>query len=131
MVALEHDPTAHQSINDLWQQWPSLNAPKGIHEIVFRNNDQGDLLLTFIAKASAKNYLEFAHHLVSEGVTGVNYAPFDERGRFRAGSERLAGEKTILQSYGPFDISVSSTNFAQPNPSAATDALSAFARHCP
>lgn len=120
VVLLEHDPTAYQVINDLWQQWPDLNAPKGIHEIAFRCNDQGDLLLTLIAKASAKNYLGFAHHLISEGVSGVSYAPFDERGRFRAGSEKLAGEKTILQSFGRYNISVSSTNFAQPNPSAAT-----------
>jgi 23S rRNA (uracil1939-C5)-methyltransferase len=129
-VVLENDPTAHQAINQLWETWPSLNAPKGIHEIVFRSNDEGEILLSLIAKASAKNYLEFAHQLVREGIQGLSYAPFDERGRFRAGSERLAGEKTILQSYGKFDISVSSSNFAQPNPSAATqlyEALEALA----
>ncbi len=120
VVLLEHDPTAHQTINELWQQWPSLNAPKGIHEMAFRCNDDGDLLLTLIAKASAKNYLSFAHHLVGQGIQGVSYAPHDERGRFRAGTEKLAGEKAILQSYGAYTISVSSTNFAQPNPSAAT-----------
>jgi 23S rRNA (uracil1939-C5)-methyltransferase len=125
-VVLDRDPTAHAAINQLWQTWPSLNAPKGIHEIVFRSNDDGDILLSLIAKASAKNYLEFAHHLVREGVSGLSYAPFDERGRFRAGSERLTGEKTILQSYGKFNISVSSSNFAQPNPSAATQLYEAL-----
>lgn len=120
VIMLEHDPTAHQGINHLWQQWPGLKAPKGIHEIVFRCNDAGELLLTLIARASAKNYLGFAHHLVKQGVAGVSYAPYDERGRFRAGSEKLAGEKTILQSYGRYSISVSSSNFAQPNPSATT-----------
>jgi 23S rRNA (uracil1939-C5)-methyltransferase len=120
VIFLENDPTVNETINDFWRQWKNLNAPKGIHEIAFRCNDEGDLLLTLIAKASAKNYLGFAHHLVAEGIAGVSYAPFDERGRFRAGSEKLAGEKTILQSYGDYSISVSSSNFAQPNPSAAT-----------
>ncbi len=120
VVLLENDPTANEAINNLWEQWKNLNAPKGIHEIVFRANDEGELLLSLIATASAKNYLEFAHHLVREGIAGVSYAQHDPRGRFRAGSEKLAGEKTILQRYGKFDISVSATNFAQPNPSAAT-----------
>ena len=130
-VALHNDPTAHQAINQLWETWPSLNAPKGIHEIVLRSNDEGDILLSFIAKASAKNYIGFSHHLVQEGVVGVSYAPFDERGRFRAGSEKLAGEKTILQSYGRYTISVSSTNFAQPNPSAATQLYKALEKLAP
>jgi 23S rRNA (uracil1939-C5)-methyltransferase len=120
VVLLESDATANETINNLWEQWPNLNAPKGIHEIVFRANDKGDMLLSLIASASAKNYLEFAHHLVAEGINGVSYAEYDERGRFRSGSEKIAGEKTILQSYGKFSISVSATNFAQPNPSAAT-----------
>jgi 23S rRNA (uracil1939-C5)-methyltransferase len=125
-VILESDPTANETINNLWQQWSNLNAPKGIHEIVFRANDNGDILLSLIASASAKNYLEFAHHLVREGMNGVSYAEYDERGRFRKGHERLAGEKTILQSYGKFDISVSATNFAQPNSSAAAQLYEAL-----
>jgi 23S rRNA (uracil1939-C5)-methyltransferase len=126
VVLLETDPTANETINNFWQQWSTLNAPKGIHEIVFRANDKGEVLLSLIASASAKNYLEFAHHLVREGIKGVSYAEYDERGRFRKGSEKLAGEKTILQSYGKFDISVSATNFAQPNPSAATQLYEAL-----
>jgi 23S rRNA (uracil1939-C5)-methyltransferase len=126
IILLETDPTANETINNLWEQWPNLNAPKGIHEIVFRANDTGELLLSLIASASAKNYLEFAHHLVREGIAGVSYAQHDPRGRFRAGSEKLTGEKTILQSYGKFDISVSATNFAQPNPSAATQLYEAL-----
>jgi 23S rRNA (uracil1939-C5)-methyltransferase len=126
VILLESDPTANETINSLWQQWKTLNAPKGIHEIVFRANDTGAMLLSLIATASAKNYLEFAHHLVQEGITGISYAQHDPRGRFRSGSEKLTGEKTILQSYGKFDISVSATNFAQPNPSAATQLYEAL-----
>jgi 23S rRNA (uracil1939-C5)-methyltransferase len=130
-VLLGSDPTAHEAINNLWEQWQSLNAPKGIHEVVFRANDEGELLLSLIASASAKNYLEFAHHLVREGIVGVSYAQHDERGRFRKGSEKLAGEKTIFQRYGTFDISVSATNFAQPNPSAATQLYEALENLAP
>jgi 23S rRNA (uracil1939-C5)-methyltransferase len=131
VVLLDTDPTANETINNLWEQWNNLNPPKGIHEIVFRANDKGELLLSLIASASAKNYLEFAHHLVREGIAGVSYAQHDGRGRFRAGSEKLTGEKTILQSYGKFDISVSATNFAQPNPSAATQLYEALENLAP
>ncbi len=131
VIFLATDPTANETINNLWEQWTNLNAPKGIREIVFRANDNGDLLLSFIASASAKNYLEFAHHLVREGMSGVSYAQYDERGRFRSGSEKLAGEKTILQSYGKFSVSVSTNNFAQPNPSAATQLYEALENLAP
>jgi 23S rRNA (uracil1939-C5)-methyltransferase len=131
VVLLESDPTANEAINNLWEQWQNLNAPKGIHEIVLRANDEGELLVALIATASAKNYLEFAHHLVREGIAGASYAQYDPRGRFRAGSEKLAGEKTILQPYGKFDISVSATNFAQPNPSAATQLYEALEKLAP
>ncbi|MGL4610877.1 MAG: class I SAM-dependent RNA methyltransferase [Trueperaceae bacterium] len=126
VVLLDTDPTANETIYNLWQQWPFLNAPKGIRELVIRANDDGDMLLSLIASASAKNYLAFAHHLVGEGIRGVSYAPYDERGRFRSGSEKLAGEKTVLQAYGKFNVSVSTTNFSQPNPSAASQLYEAL-----
>lgn len=120
IVVLETDPVANDAINTVWQTWQTLEAPKGIRELVLRGNDDGEVLASFIATTSSKNLLPFAHELVKTGVKGVSYAPFDTRGRFRGGSERLAGEKTILQTYGRFRISVSATNFAQPNPSAAS-----------
>ena len=120
VVLMDVDVVAHASINALWQQWRALNAPKGIRELVFRSNDQGEVLLSLVASASAKQYLDFAHALIQAGVKGVSYAKFDPRGRFRSGSERLAGARTIMQRYGRFAITVSATNFAQPNPSAAS-----------
>jgi 23S rRNA (uracil1939-C5)-methyltransferase len=126
IILLDNDPTANEAINTLWEQWQNLNAPKGIHEVVFRANDEGELLLSLIASASSKNYLEFAHHLVGEGIRGVSYAQYDERGRFRSGSEKLAGDKTILQTYRKLSMSVSATNFAQPNPGAAAQLYEAL-----
>ena len=48
-------------------------------------------------------------------------APYDPRGRFRRGAERLAGRRTVLQRYGELELTVNATSFAQPNPAAATE----------
>lgn len=118
---LSHDPSAHESINAVWQQLEAAPLAKGIHEIVLRCNDDNEVLLALIASASARNYLAFAHQLLENtSVVGVSYAPYDSRGRFRRGSEKLAGKRSILQDYGNFRISTSSSSFAQPNPSAAS-----------
>ena len=120
VVYLENDPTAQRAINQLWQRWADLGVPKGIRELVFRCNDDGKLLLCFVATASPKNLLPFAHSLLKENVVGVSHAPYDPRGRFRGGVEKLAGTRQILQRYGMFDISISASSFAQPNPKAAS-----------
>jgi tRNA/tmRNA/rRNA uracil-C5-methylase (TrmA/RlmC/RlmD family) len=119
-VPLRHDPTACESINRVWTLLRQGGVPKGVREVAFRSGDAGEVLLCLIASASAKNYLDFAHSLVREGVAGVSYAPFDARGRFRSGSERLAGARSIGQRYGAFELSVTATSFAQPNPAAAS-----------
>ena len=131
VVTLASDPVANEAINRVWQTWDSLKPPKGIRELVLRGNDDGEVLASFIATTPAKNLLPFAHDLLRAGVKGVSYAPFDRRGRFRQGSEKLAGEKTILQAYGDFTISVSATNFAQPNPSAASQLYKALVELAP
>ncbi len=120
VITLENDPVANDAIKQAWQRFLLQTTPKGLREVVFRGNDAGEVLISLIASASARNYLDFAHKLVADGVKGVNYAQFDARGRFRQGSEKLTGDKTIRQAYGEFDVTVSATSFAQPNPSAAT-----------
>ena len=119
VVTLAADPVAHDSINRVWERWQG--APKGVREVVFRCNDAGEVLVALVASASPKNYLSFAHDLLKRdiGVVGVSYAPFDPRGRFRSGFERLAGARTLTQRYGDFEVSVSATSFAQPNPGGA------------
>ena len=130
-VALPRDPVALAGINTLWQRWPDLSSPKGVRELVIRANGAGDLLVSLIATTSAKNLLDFAHDLLAAGVTGVGYAPLDKRGRFRSGSERLAGARTIRQRYGRFTVSVSAAQFAQPNPSAASALYEALVNLAP
>lgn len=124
VVPLSHDPTAIDSLNRVWALLEEKGVPKGVREIAFRGNDMadgaGDVLLCLIASASTKNYLDFAHALVAEGVAGVSYASYDARGRFRSGSERLAGARSLKQRYGAFELSVTATSFAQPNPAAAS-----------
>jgi 23S rRNA (uracil1939-C5)-methyltransferase len=119
VTVLANDPVASEAIQRLW---PRLAAQrlKGVREVAFRANDDGEVLACLIASASARNYLELAHALLREGLSGVSYAPFDARGRFRSGFTRLAGERSIRQRYGDYAISVTATSFAQPNPAAAT-----------
>ncbi len=126
VVVLDTDPVANPAVDKVWQAWSTLDAPKGVREVVLRGNDFGEVLASLVATTSAKNLLPFAHDLLGAGVVGVSYAPFDVRGRFRQGSEKLAGEKTILQPYGSFTVSVSATNFAQPNPAAASQLYKAL-----
>lgn len=116
VTVLTEDPVANAYINAWWH----ISPPKGVREVVFRSNQVGDVLICFVAQASAKHYLAMAHELVGQGVAGVSYAPFDARGRFRQGSERLAGKRYLLEHYGAFSVRVTPHSFAQPNPAAAT-----------
>jgi tRNA/tmRNA/rRNA uracil-C5-methylase (TrmA/RlmC/RlmD family) len=118
-VTLSYDPVAHDSLNAVWRQWPGWNVPNGIRELALRCNAAGAVLACLIADRPAREYLDFAHRLLRAGITGVSYAAVDPRGRFRSGSERLAGRRTIVQRYGRFELTVTATSFAQPNPAAA------------
>jgi len=88
-------------------------------EVAFRGNDDGETLLALIGSGPASAALDLAHRLVEAGIAGVAWAPFDPRGRFRGGSEKLTGKRSVLQRYGALELSVTATAFAQPNPRAA------------
>ena len=119
-VALDGDPTANAGLNRVWARLQAQALPKGVRELALRGNDAGEVLVCLIASASARNYLDAAHGLLGGGIVGVSYAQYDPRGRFRRGTERLAGARSLTQRYGDFDLSVNATSFAQPNPAAAT-----------
>ena len=117
------DPTAHRAINSAWSRWSEValgKGGKGVAEVAYRCNDAGEVLACLIARASPRNYLGVAHELIRRGYAGVAYAAYDPRGRFRSGSERLAGARSIRQTYGRFQVEVNATSFAQPNPGAAS-----------
>lgn len=119
VVVLERDPVAHESINEGWALWRGLQPPKRVHELVWRCNSQGGLLLCLVSSAPAAAFQSLADELVGKGLVGVSHAPFDARGRFRRGIQKLAGRRFLLQRYGEVEVSVSATSFAQPNPAAA------------
>lgn len=116
---LREDPAANSAIREAWQIMLDSGLPKGVREVVFRGNDSGEVLVALVASASARNYLEPAHELVRRGITGVAYAQFDPRGRFRSGADRLAGGRQLRQQFGQFELSISASSFAQPNAAAA------------
>lgn len=120
VVLLAEDPVANAGIQAVWQHLQTIGIPKGIRELVIRANAKGEALLCLIAAASARNYLAFAHELLSERILGVSYAKYDLRGRFRSGSERLAGVRSLTETYGRYSVSMTVSSFAQPNPEAAS-----------
>lgn len=119
VVTLESDPVANAAIGHAWGIWRGLRPPDGVVELVLRGNDHGETLAALVAAAPERDLVPFAHRLVDAGYTGVHYAAFDPRGRFRGGVSRLAGARSIHQRYGHIELSVTPTAFAQPNPGAA------------
>jgi 23S rRNA (uracil1939-C5)-methyltransferase len=118
-VLVQSDPVANTAVRSAWEELRRRQPPKGVREIAIRGNDDGECLLALIASSPQRTLLPFAHELLRAGIAGVSYARHDSRGRFRGGSERLAGARRIMQVYGDFDLSVSVSSFAQPNPAAA------------
>lgn len=119
VVQVDTDPAANTAIRAAWTTLVGLGIPKGVREVVFRGNDHNEVLVSLISSGSSRLYLSFAHELLRKGIKGVEYAEFDPRGRFRRGAEKLAGERRILQRFGDFDLTVTTSSFAQPNAAAA------------
>ncbi len=130
VVVLDEDPVATPAVQAAWQLAITSKAHRatGTHELVIRANDAGESLISIVSRAATRELLDLAHALVNAGVAGVMYAPFDARGRFRSGAERLAGARTILQRYGDVVLTVNVTSFAQPNPEAAGGLYKELAR---
>ncbi|MFN2323665.1 MAG: class I SAM-dependent RNA methyltransferase [Trueperaceae bacterium] len=119
VVVLADDPTANEACRTAWRALAATRLPRGVVEVSLRGNDAGEALATLVATTEARAALDAAHALVAAGVHGVGLAPYDARGRFRGGAQRLAGARTILQRYGDVELTLTATAFAQPNPVAA------------
>jgi len=121
VLVLDGDPVATEAVNAAW----TLLVHGGVQrlassrELVIRANDAGEALVCLISTAPPRALLGLAHELVKAGLAGVSHAPFDPRGRFRSGAERLAGARAIQQSFGELDLTVNASSFAQPNAAAA------------
>ena len=135
LITLADDPTANAACRAAWRAVTELTWPAGVREVAIRGNDDAQALVAVIATTPARALLDAAHALVGKGVAGVSHAPFDPRGRFRSGSDRLAGARNLRQRYGEVELTITATAFAQPNPAAAGGlyrrlaALSPAARH--
>ncbi len=119
VVVLDDDPTANEACQAAWRALEATRLPRGVVEVSLRGNDAGEALATLVATTEARAALDAAHALVAAGLHGVGLAPYDARGRFRGGAQRLAGARTILQRYGDVELTLTATAFAQPNPAAA------------
>lgn len=119
VVALASDPTATSACQVAWDALQRQRWPAGVHEVAIRGNDDGQALVALIATTPARELIEAAHALVGAGVAGVARAPYDPRGRFRGGVDRLAGVRSLRQRYGDVTLTVTASAFAQPNPEAA------------
>ncbi|HKI57433.1 MAG TPA: methyltransferase domain-containing protein [Trueperaceae bacterium] len=118
---LDDDPVANGAVRAAWRIVVERSgALRGVREVAFRGNDDGETLLALVTSLPERALLGVANELVQAGIMGVAHAPFDPRGRFRRGSSRLAGARSIRQRYGDVDLSVTATSFAQPNPAAAS-----------
>ncbi|MFU8887874.1 MAG: class I SAM-dependent RNA methyltransferase [Trueperaceae bacterium] len=142
VVPLDEDPTANPACAAAWNAVTSVGLPAGVREVAIRGNDDGEALIALVAAVPARaprghrasparaqrdpssegdpgDPLETAHALVRAGVAGVALAPYDARGRFRGGAQRLAGARSMRQRYGDVELTLTATAFAQPNPEAA------------
>lgn len=125
---LKEDPVANPAIQRAWQILLEQGFAKGVREVVIRGNDAGEALVALVASGSIRNYHDYAHGLVKAGLSGVAYAQFDPRGRFRRGAERLAGARQLRQRFGQFELSVTASSFAQPNAAAAAELFAELQR---
>ncbi len=143
VIPLDDDPTGNPACAAAWAAVTAVGLPAGVREVAIRGNDDGEALIALVAAVPARaprgprtpkgsgrereprtggdpgDPLETAHALVRAGVAGVALAPYDPRGRFRGGAQRLAGGRSMRQRYGDVEITLTATAFAQPNPEAA------------
>ena len=123
VTVLAEDPTAFPSCRAAWSAITTLagheDALGGLREVAIRGNDEDQALVALIGTQDARTLLDVAHALVDAGVAGVALAPYDPRGRFRGGAQRLAGARNLQQHYGDVRLTITASAFAQPNPAAA------------
>ncbi len=120
VVVLGEDPVADDGVRRAWDVLAAhAEALQGVREVVIRANHRGEALAALVSDRSERSLLDTAHTLVRAGLSGVGLAPVDARGRFRSGSSRLAGARTLPQAFGSMELTVQATSFAQPHPAAA------------
>lgn len=105
---------------DVSRLWPA-------RELVLRGSSRsGEVLAALVGEGAPKAFGRAVDALLGAGAVGVSLAPPAGR-RFGRGAALLAGEPTVLERYGAYDLSVAATGFAQVNPLAAGELYRAAA----
>ncbi|GGM97515.1 RNA methyltransferase [Thermus composti] len=114
---LEEDPLLAEPL--AWAFGVLKLWPLPVEEVALRGSLlEGKVLLGLIG-GSPEALKRPAKALVKEGFAGVVWAEPSPKGRFRGRVTPLAGERTLLEAFGPLKATVSLESFSQVNPLAA------------
>ncbi|GAB5603533.1 RsmD family RNA methyltransferase [Thermus sp. FJN-A] len=121
LVRVEEDPLVAEPL--AWALGVLSTWPLPVEEVALRGSLwQGRVLLGLIG-GSPEALRRPAKALVKEGFAGVVWAEPSPKGRFRGRVALLAGERTLLERFGPLTAQVSVESFSQVNPLAAGELL--------
>nr|WP_277621208.1 methyltransferase domain-containing protein [Thermus arciformis] len=116
LYPLEEDPLVAEPL--AWALGVLRLWPLPTEEVALRGSLlEGKVLLGLIG-GSPEALKRPAKALVREGFAGVVWAEPSPKGRFRGRVTPLAGERTLLEAFGPLTATVSVESFAQVNPPA-------------
>lgn len=121
LYRLEKDPLLAEPLAwafDVLKLWP---LP--VEEVALRGSLLEGKVLLGLVGGSPEALKRPAKALVKEGFAGVVWAEPSPKGRFRGRVTPLAGERTLLEAFGPLKATVSVESFSQVNPLAAGDLL--------
>ena len=114
---LEKDPLLAEPLAwafDVLKLWP---LP--VEEVALRGSLREGKVLLGVVGGVPEALKRPAKALVQEGFAGVVWAEPSPKGRFRGRVTPLAGERTLLEAFGPLKATVSVESFSQVNPLAA------------
>ena len=114
---LEKDPLLAEPLAwafDVLKLWP---LP--VEEVALRGSLLEGKVLLGLVGGVPEALKRPAKALVQEGFAGVVWAEPSPKGRFRGRVTPLAGERTLLEAFGPLKATVSVESFSQVNPLAA------------
>ncbi|NHK38018.1 methyltransferase domain-containing protein [Thermus thermophilus] len=121
LYRLEKDPLLAEPLAwafDVLKLWP---LP--VEEVALRGSLLEGKVLLGLVGGSPEALKRPAKALLQEGFAGVVWAEPSPKGRFRGRVTPLAGERTLLEAFGPLKATVGVESFSQVNPLAAGDLL--------
>ena len=126
-VVVERDPLVLPALAELCGRLDVARLANAGELALRASVHTGEVLCALIGEAPPRAYAHAIDALLDAGAAGVSLAPPASR-RFARGATLLAGEPTVLERFGDFELSVSATSFTQVNPGAAGELYRAAAR---